>query len=82
MLPRILNPTYTGRGKNELVTSKHYIWSNDSTINHLLAGGKMSKKSGDNIINLPIDNKVTDEEFQIFMDALLGPYKGGGYNPE
>ena len=42
----------------------------------------MSKKVENNIINLPIDNKVTDEEFAIFMDALLGPYKGGGYNPE
>ena len=26
--------------------------------------------------------EVTDEEFQIFLDALLGPYKGGGYTPE
>jgi hypothetical protein len=42
----------------------------------------MSKKVENNIINLPIENKVTDEEFQLFMDALLGPYKGGGYNPE
>jgi len=42
----------------------------------------MSKKVDNNIINLPIDNKVTDEEFQLFMDALFGPYKGGGYNPE
>jgi len=42
----------------------------------------MSEKVENNIINLPIDNKVTDEEFQIFIDALFGPYKGGGYNPE
>lgn len=26
--------------------------------------------------------EVTDEEFAIFMKALLGPYKGGGYTPE
>ena len=25
---------------------------------------------------------ITDEEFKIFLDALFGPYKGGGYNPE
>ena len=42
----------------------------------------MSEKVEENIINLPIDNKVTDEEFQLFMNALLGPYRGGGYNPE
>jgi hypothetical protein len=28
------------------------------------------------------ENKVTDEEFKMFLNALLGPYKGGGYNPE
>jgi hypothetical protein len=27
-------------------------------------------------------DEITDEEFVIFMNALLGPYKGGGYNPE
>ena len=27
-------------------------------------------------------DEVTDEDFRIFMEALLGPYKGGGYNPE
>lgn len=26
--------------------------------------------------------EVSDEEFAIFLEALLGPYKGGGYNPE
>ena len=26
--------------------------------------------------------KVSDEDFAVFMEALLGPYKGGGYNPE
>ena len=25
---------------------------------------------------------ISDEDFQVFLDALLGPYKGGGYNPE
>jgi hypothetical protein len=42
----------------------------------------MSKKVENNIINLPIDNKVTDEEFAMFMDALLGPYKGGRFMQE
>jgi len=41
----------------------------------------MSEKQEDNIINFP-QNKVTDEEFQVFLNALFGPYKGGGYNPE
>ena len=27
-------------------------------------------------------NKVTDEEFEIAMNAIFGPYKGSGYNPE
>ncbi len=26
--------------------------------------------------------EVSDEDFQVFLNALLGPYKGGGYNPE
>ena len=34
------------------------------------------------IIKMPIENKVTDEDFAIFMNAFFGPYKGGGYNPE
>jgi hypothetical protein len=42
----------------------------------------MSENKEAKILNLPIENKVTDEEFQIFLNALLGPYKGGGYNPE
>ena len=25
---------------------------------------------------------VTDEDFEVFMKAFFGPYKGGGYNPE
>ncbi len=41
----------------------------------------MSEKQEDNIVKFP-QSKVTDEEFAIFMNALLGPYKGGGYNPE
>lgn len=40
----------------------------------------MSENQDDNIIDFP--HKVTDEDFAIFMKALLGPYKGGGYNPE
>ena len=27
-------------------------------------------------------NKVTDKEFEIAMNAIFGPYKGSGYNPE
>lgn len=42
----------------------------------------MSEKSGDNIINLPIEHKVTEEDFNTFMEALLGPYAGSGFNPE
>jgi len=26
--------------------------------------------------------EVSDEDFAIFMEAFLGPYKGPGYNPE
>jgi len=26
--------------------------------------------------------EVSDEDFAVFMEAFLGPYKGGGYNPE
>jgi hypothetical protein len=36
--------------------------------------------SEDNIIKLP--SQVTDEEFMMFMNALLGDYKGGGYLAE
>lgn len=29
------------------------------------------------------DGEITDEEFQIALEAIFGPYKGGvGYNPE
>ena len=26
--------------------------------------------------------EISDEDFQVFLNALFGPYKGGGYNPE
>ena len=42
----------------------------------------MSEKVEAKIINMPTEDKVSDEDFAIFMNALLGPYKGGGYNPE
>lgn len=54
----------------------------------------MSEKQEDNVINFSKsqmrriaiekgqDMPVTDEEFDIFMKAFLGPYNGGGYNPE
>jgi hypothetical protein len=41
----------------------------------------MSEKMEDNIIEFPQD-KVTDEEFAMFMNALLGPYKGGMWSQE
>ena len=25
---------------------------------------------------------ITDEDFQAFLKAFFGPYKGNGYNPE
>jgi hypothetical protein len=46
----------------------------------LQKGNAMSENQEDNILNFP--HKVTDEEFAIFMQALLGPYKGGGYQQE
>jgi hypothetical protein len=42
----------------------------------------MSEKVEAQIINMPTEDKVSDEDFAIFMEAFLGPYKGGGYNPE
>ena len=42
----------------------------------------MSEKQEDNVIQFP-QAGVTDEEFEIFIKAFFGPYKGGvGYNPE
>lgn len=26
--------------------------------------------------------EVSDEDFQVFLDAIFNGYKGGGYNPE
>jgi hypothetical protein len=42
----------------------------------------MSEKVEAQIINLPIEDKVTDEEFALFMKALTGPYVGGGFRQE
>ena len=42
----------------------------------------MSENQEAQIIKLPIDEQITDEDFQVFMTAFLGPYKGSGYNPE
>lgn len=42
----------------------------------------------DNVIDFSKSQKrrnteeISDEDFQVFLDALFGPYKGGGYNPE
>jgi hypothetical protein len=41
----------------------------------------LSEKQEDNVIDFP-QAGVSDEDFNIFMQAFLGPYKGGGYNPE
>jgi len=32
--------------------------------------------------NIPIEDKVTDAEFDLFMKALTGPYIGGGFKQE
>jgi hypothetical protein len=37
---------------------------------------RIAKQTGRDI------DEITDEEFQVFLDALFGPYKGGGYLPE
>ena len=55
----------------------------------------MSEKEENNVIDFSKSQKrriakqngrdiedITDEEFQVFLNALFGPYKGGGYNPE
>jgi len=42
---------------------------------------KMSENQETNIIEFP-QAGVSDEDFNIFMNAFLGNYKGGGYNPE
>ena len=35
----------------------------------------MSEKSGDNIIHFPKE-AISDEDFQIALNAIFGPYKG------
>jgi hypothetical protein len=40
----------------------------------------MSKKE-DNIINFP-NQFITDEDFEMAIKSIFGPYKGPGYNPE
>jgi hypothetical protein len=42
----------------------------------------MSEKVEAQIINMPIEDKVTDEEFAMFVNALFGPYVGGGFRQE
>jgi hypothetical protein len=42
----------------------------------------MSEKVEAQIINMSIEDKVTDEEFALFMKALTGPYIGGGFRQE
>ena len=55
----------------------------------------MSEKQEDNVVQFSKSQmrriaketgrdieEITDEDFQVFLNALLGPYKGGGYNPE
>lgn len=55
----------------------------------------MSKKEDNNVVQFSKSqmrriavetgrdvDEITDEEFQMFLNALFGPYKGGGYNPE
>ena len=37
---------------------------------------RIAKQTGQDI------EEITDEDFKVFMDALFGPYKGSGYNPE
>jgi signal recognition particle GTPase len=57
--------------------------------------GKMSEKEEDNVIDFSKSQMrriakqtgrdiedITDEDFKVFMEALFGPYKGSGYNPE
>ena len=55
----------------------------------------MSEKQEDNVIEFSKSqmrriaketgrdiDEITDEDFQVFMKALLGPYRGGAYLPE
>jgi len=55
----------------------------------------MSEKQEDNVIHLSKSqmrriaketgrdvDEISDEDFQVFLKALFGDYKGPGYNPE
>ena len=56
----------------------------------------MSKKEEDNVIDFMSKSQmrriakqtghdvdeITDEDFQVFLKALFGDYKGGAYQPE
>lgn len=42
----------------------------------------MSEKQEDNVLQFKAKSDITDEEFNMFLDALMGSYKGGGYLPE
>lgn len=53
--------------------------SEDAKIINFKSKLQMQKISKEMDINL---EDISDEDFQVFLDALFGPYKGGGYNPE
>jgi len=42
----------------------------------------MSEKEEHMAEIIPLKGKITDEEFQMFVDALLGTYNGGGIQSE
>ena len=42
----------------------------------------MSEKQEDNVIEFKQKSDITDEDFQVFINALMGPYKGGAYLAE
>ena len=42
----------------------------------------MSEKEEHMAEIIPIKGKITDEEFEVFLNALFGPYKGGGHQQE
>ena len=45
-------------------------------------GAKMSENEKPFRIIEGGKDEVSDEDFRVFMTALLGEYKGGGYLPE
>ena len=59
-----------------------------------ILGEKMSENEEDNVIDFVSKSQmrriakekgvedITDEDFQAFLKAFFGPYKGNGYNPE